>query len=1608
MGPPGGGRSALSQRFQRHFNILAYNELEDTSIHMIFNSIVRHFLSKFTDPVKETIEELINSTLSMYKEIKLNMLPTPQKMHYMFNLRDMSKVLQGVCSGSIKSVVMKVDVVRLWAHEMTRVFADRLINEDDREWFRNTINKDITDKFNLDIEEVYKYGKKIIFCDFLTSDPYSRAYSQITDTDVFIKKINEYLANYNENPKKRQLKLVMFLDACDHVSRICRILRQPRGNALLLGVGGSGRQSLAKLATFINGYECYQIDVIKGYSMLDFQKNVKDCLKQAGLKQSPTTFLIADTQLVHGLMLEYINNILNSGDVPNIYKKEDYDDISTQCRNEVLSKYGNMQETNVMKVYLSRVLKNIHVVLAMSPVGNAFAQRLRMFPSLVNCCTLDWFTEWPEDALESVALNTFKGETSKGLENSIGLIVQAFKYIHKRVEHESKEFSNQLRRYIYLTPTSYLELLNIYQKILGEKRGEINQAISRLENGLKVLEVAGEEVSKMSVEITEQRIKSEESQKKTIELLQNLEVETAIADKESSEANIKEQDASRFNEECEKFLQEAEVELDKVKPLIEKAKNAIDKVKKSDLNLLRTYPTYNIPVEALLEGLLIFKIGHSYRTREFLSKNPESTQSKNPYIIKEALMRKINFGETDKVLDDLKNCCNDENLEKLKTDNLENMKLLRQHFIAKNINLEFCVKGATSLVGLYEFLALLMQYVDDSLEKIDPIIIQLNSAKLKKEEANKQRDEAIAKKLKAQTAKDNLMSQCDAAKLQEKILREGLESAKLKLERANQLINLLSGEKSRWNQTVSQLNVRLNNIVGDCLISAGSISYCGPFTYSYRVKLEDDWRSKISDLGIVHTPGVTMKEILEDKIEVREWTVNGLPQDNLSIENGIIIKYTRRWPLMVDPQNQGSTFIKKLGKRKEILEVVKASDPNFLNAIIGAIRNCKWILLENVGVNLDPSLEPILNQNVTIRNNVAEIKIGESTIPWSDKFKLFISTTIPNPHYSPETFVKVTIINFGITPQGLEEQMMTLLINNEMPELEQRKNAILLENFSSMAELRDTEDKILSELSKSEGGNISDFLENDDLIITLKQAKTKSEEITQKIMESEETSKQIDKKREFYRSAAYRASLLFFATIDLSSIDPMYQFSLQWFAKLYENSIKVTPGSNNIDVRISNLNKNFTRILFENVCRSLFEKDKLLFSFVICHKLLTGEYKDTKIKPEEWRYFLAGPVGDIVIPESPVKWISKNEWPTFYRQLKYMDDNFADTKGVEQYFMKNHQRFKEIYDSQTSHTDPLPGDLNNKISDFMRLCVLKMIRPDKLIAGIQNWIEKNLGREFVEPPPYNLPKSFKESSNIVPMIFILSPGSDPINDIKTFAEEQGYGKRFDYVSLGRGQEKKALERLEEMRTKGGWVLLQNCHLAKSFMGKLEEIVENFDTNWPDKDFRLWLTSMTDESFPVSILQTSVKITVEPPKGLKNNLLRTYNKLENKELEDCVKVNEYKTLLFGLSFFHAIVQDRRKYGPIGWNVKYDFTNEDWMVCKKQIKIFLEQYDGIPYQVLDYLLGDINYGGRVTDDKDQRLIQKILRTYLTNDVKFLLNIDFRIFKLQVLKVWSILLS
>lgn len=267
-------------------------------------------------------------------------------------------------------------------------------------------------------------------------------------------------------------------------------------------------------------------------------------------------------------------------------------------------------------------------------------------------------------------------------------------------------------------------------------------------------------------------------------------------------------------------------------------------------------------------------------------------------------------------------------------------------------------------------------------------------------------------------------------------LNDEIEECGKRLIRAEKMIGGLSGEKDRWTTIVADLTVQLSLVIGDSMVASSAISYSGSFTSVYREELEQIWRDALTENDIKYTKNITMSKVLGNDVTIRQWGIAGLPSDKLSVENGIIIFKSRRWPLMIDPQTQANKFIKNLGKDNQ-LDVFKQSETNLIRNLEMAIQMGKWVLLENINESLDPALEPILLQQKIRQGSAWVIKVGEKFVQYNNSFKFFMTTTLPNPHYSPETQVKISLLNFAITQFGLEEQMLNQLVKLEFPKLQE-------------------------------------------------------------------------------------------------------------------------------------------------------------------------------------------------------------------------------------------------------------------------------------------------------------------------------------------------------------------------------------------------------------------------------------------------------------------------------------------------------------------------------------------------------------------------------------------
>jgi len=238
-----------------------------------------------------------------------------------------------------------------------------------------------------------------------------------------------------------------------------------------------------------------------------------------------------------------------------------------------------------------------------------------------------------------------------------------------------------------------------------------------------------------------------------------------------------------------------------------------------------------------------------------------------------------------------------------------------------------------------------------------------------------------------------------------------------------------------------------------------------------------------------------------------------------------------------------------------------------------------------------------------------------------------------------------------------------------------------------------------------------------------------------------------------------------------------------------------------------------------------------------------------------------------------------------------------------------------------------------------------------------------------------------DSQADAPLIFVLSPGVDPTNLLAQLSETKQIP--FKSIALGQGQAPHAIKLIDVGAVEGHWVLLANCHLMESWLGELDKMVESMGARNPNPQFRLWLSSSPHPKFPIGILQRGLKMTTEPPKGLKANMSRLVQNISEAKFSSCGKPHKYKKLLFAMCWFHAVLVDRRKFLHLGWNIPYDFNDSDFDVSELCLRLYLDEYDETPWDALKYLISEINYGGRVTDDLDRRLMNVYMAQFFCDD-------------------------
>ncbi|CAF0945608.1 unnamed protein product [Adineta steineri] len=1570
---PGGGRNDIPQRLKRQFCIFNCTLPSNASIDKVFSTVGLGYFCKergFNQDVINMIEKLVPATRKLWQKTKVKMLPTPARFHYVFNLRDLSRIWQGMLNIISSVTGTKLDVIMsLWKHECYRVIADRFVAPEDKDWFEKTIK--IVAEEDCGSHAASAMHAEPYFVDFLREAPEPtgeegddadfeapKIYEPIPSYEFLSEKLLMFQQQYNETIKGSKMDLVFFKDAMTHLVKISRIIRTPRGCALLVGVGGSGKQSLTRLASFIAGYQTFQITLTRSYNVTNLMEDLKLLYRTAGQKGKGVTFLFTDNEIKDEAFLEYMNNVLASGEVSNLFARDEIDEILGELTAVMKREFPRRPPTNenLYDYFLTRVRNNLHVVLCFSPVGEKFRSRSLKFPALISGCTMDWFQRWPKDALVAVSKHFIINYDIACTPPVKQELIMMMGEIQDQVAEACVDYFNRFRRQTHVTPKSYLSFLSGYKSIYTEKRKEIGKMADRMNTGLKKLISAAEEVRELAKELEGKEKELVVANEKADLVMQDVNVKKAAATKVAEQVQ-------RVADSCKELVDQisadkaiAEAKLEVARPALEEAEAALRTIKQADIATVKKLGRPPHLIMRIMDcALVLFQ-----RPMELISMDPERPCPKPSWSESLKLMGGSDF------LNTLMNFPKD-------TINAETVELLQPYLLMEDFNLENAKRVSGNVAGLCSW-AIAMAYFYSINREVLPLKANLAVQESRLAQATAGYNNAQAQLAAKMAEVAVVQAEFDKANAIKQALLADAEACRRKMHNASALIDGLSGERVRWTEASKGFEAQTGRLVGDVLLATGFLSYTGPFNQEFRTLLIKQWRTDMNRRKIPYSEDLNIVSFLVDNATISEWNLQGLPNDELSIQNGLIVTSAARFPLLIDPQGQGKAWIRNKESTNE-LQITTLNHKYFRTHLEDSLSLGRPLMIEDVGDDLDPALDNVLEKNFLKSGSTLKVKVGDKECDIMQGFKLYITTKLANPSYTPEVYAKTSVIDFTVTMKGLEDQLLGIVIQKEKAELEAERVRLLEEVTSNKRRTKELEDNLLYRLTSTEGS----LVEDESLIQVLVDTKATSKEVNEKLTIAAETEIKINAAREEFRPVATRGSIVYFLIVEMSMVNVMYQISLKQFLGLFEiGRDKAQPSPITVK-RIQNIIESLTYEVWKYSSRGLYERDKVLYTLLLALKI---DMQKGNVKPSEFQVLIKGGAAlDMNAveprPDKMKKWLTDMTWLNLVELSK-----LAHFSQVLRQVVSNDKTWYNWYLTDAPEEVTFPEAYSTSLDTFKKLLLVRSFAPDRTLPMAKKYIGESLGIPYAEGYILNLEAMWQESDKRTPLVCFLSMGSDPTDNVLSLAKKQN--TICGTISMGQGQEVHARRLLQQSQQEGRWILLQNCHLG---LGFLEEMLDTvITTEQVHENFRCWVTTEPHPQFSINVLQSSIKFTFEPPQGVKAGLKRTFAGL-TQEVVDASNFLEWKIMLYTVAFLHTTVQERRKFGPLGWNIPYEFNQSDFSATVQFIQNHMDDMGSkwnVSWPTVRYMIGEVHYGGRVTDDFDKRLLNTYTRVWFLDNM------------------------
>lgn len=433
-------------------------------------------------------------------------------------------------------------------------------------------------------------------------------------------------------------------------------------------------------------------------------------------------------------------------------------------------------------------------------------------------------------------------------------------------------------------------------------------------------------------------------------------------------------------------------------------------------------------------------------------------------------------------------------------------------------------------------------------------------------------------------------------------LKHEMEVVTTKVERAESLMTSLSHESERWAKSSEGFQSVLRNLVGDSLQSAAFLTYSGFFPFNTRRQLLKQWRNALDLLGIEFREDLGMIESLSKASDRLQWQSHGLPADSLSLENGVILDHCVRFPLIIDPSGHAIDFIMNKFKDQKI-QKTSFLDKAFMKTLAGAVRFGTTLLVENVE-KLDPVLNPILNKEIQRTGGRSLVRIGTEEVDYSPKFNIVLTTKNPAVRLTPDLCSRVTLVNFTVTPAGLQSQSLSRILECEKPEVEKQRNELLKLQGEQNVKLRSLEEEMLKQISAVEGSIL-----DDDLVVEgMERMMKEGAQVEEQIAKSTEVMMEVDRAIGKFEPFSLICKELFVLFSGMREISFLYEFTAKSFMSMLECALKSDAHRSLSDEqqRLAVLKTTLFKEVASRVGRGLKTEDKMVFALLLS-KISSGK-----------------------------------------------------------------------------------------------------------------------------------------------------------------------------------------------------------------------------------------------------------------------------------------------------------------------------------------------------------------------------------------------------------------